>query len=50
MVLKLYLDSVFSDCLCLGIVGLIMGDIHAVEKMVDATSDSAKTAFEVRSD
>ena len=47
MVLNYIWIAFFLIAFAFGIVGLIMGDTTLFEKMVDATSDSAKTAFEV---
>lgn len=47
MVLNYIWIAFFLIAFAFGIVGLIMGDTTLFQKMVDATSDSAKTAFEV---
>ena len=47
MVLNYIWITFFLIAFAFGIVGLIMGDTTLFQKMVDATSDSAKTAFEV---
>lgn len=47
MVLNYIWIAFFLIAFAFGIVGLIMGDTTLFEKMVDATSDSAKTAFGV---
>lgn len=47
MVLNYIWIAFFLIAFTFGIVGLIMGDTTLFEKMVDATSDSAKTAFGV---
>ena len=47
MVLNYIWIAFFLIAFAFGIVGLIMGDTTLFQKMVDATSDSAKTAFQV---
>ena len=47
MVLNYIWIAFFLIAFAFGIVGLIMGDTTLFQKMVDATSDSAKTTFEV---
>ena len=47
MVLNYIWIAFFLIAFAFGIVGLIMGDTTLFQKMVDATSDSAKTAFEI---
>ena len=47
MVLNYIWIAFFLIAFAFGIVGLIMGDTTLFQKMVDATSDSAKTAFKV---
>ena len=46
MVLNYIWIAFFLIAFAFGIVGLIMGDTTLFQKMVDATSDSSKTAFE----
>ena len=45
--IKLYLDSIFPYSFCFWNSGLNNGRYYTISEMVDATSDSAKTAFEV---
>lgn len=47
MVLNYIWIAFFLIAFAFGIVGLIMGDTTLFQKMVDATFDSSKTAFEV---
>ena len=45
--IKLYLDSIFPYSFCFWNSGLNNGRYYTISEMVDATSDSAKTAFQV---